>query len=1014
MSEAILKALMQLFALVSDIHDDSVITNRERNVVRIFLLRHLNNELASRYMKMYKDYLAMFNSDQITKGSIRDRKRISLNAMRILSVCEQINSELELKQKVYVFVKLTDYISHADRITETELDFLQTVAASFGIPSDEYTNITCLIMDPVPDKFSPGRLLVMGREEEAGNGIKKMHIENMHGQMLVLHVPLINGYLLRYKRQGFLYLNGQEIHDNETYFLDKGSSIRGEGIKPVFFSEIANIFSQSPPGTNVNLEARNISFSFRNSANGVHALNFSVKSGELTGIIGGSGVGKSTTLSVLNGTLKPHNGTILVNGYDLYNESDRNKLGGIIGFVPQDDLLIEELTVYQNLYYNARMCLSNLPPKKLDEAVEKIMADLDLTSARDLKVGNPLSKVISGGQRKRINIALELMREPAILFVDEPTSGLSSVDSEMVMNLLKDLTYKGKLVVINIHQPSSDIYKMFDKLMVIDRGGYQIFFGNPSEAIVYFRVQTNHANPDEDQCIKCGNVDTEQLLRMIEAKVVDEHGQATRTRRVTPAEWAERFRAFSANKESLPFPAKSDLPYSRYRIPGLFEQSVVFLLRDLRSKLADRQYLAISLLGPPLLALLLSYFTRSPGGSAYSFNENENLPAYIFMCVITSLFFGLMTSSEEIVSDRKILKRESFLNLSWFSYLNSKILIMFILSAIQTFLFVVIGNGVLEIRGMTFVYWFALFTTSCTGNIIGLNLSSAFRSVLTIYILIPFIIIPQLLFSGVLVRYDSLNIKQHEYVPFIGDLMIARWSFEAIATEQFRNNEYERKFFENDVVIANNTWNGILIDLLSNDLKECSVLLDASDYDAARLKFRRLKYHLEGLQKLSGVYVPVSLTDSLSEDKFSRSEANHLQQLLDSVKSVFMQNLKLTMKLNDKIVAGSGNLQDIYMRNVNKKLTSLMLGEEVLAKYFETSRKYIRNFRPGLMKATSGNGRAHFLSPVKTVGSMETGTFLFNMLIVWTSVVALYLILLFRLPERLSSAFEKVRLRKAE
>ena len=156
--------------------------------------------------------------------------------------------------------------------------------------------------------------------------------------------------------------------------------------------------------------------------------------------------------------------------------------------------LIEELTVFQNLYYNARMCLDNLPETELTEVVNKTLTELDLYEIRDLKVGNTLNKVISGGQRKRLNIALELIREPTILFVDEPTSGLSSVDSEIVMNLLKEQTYRGKLVIINIHQPGSDIYKMFDKIMIIDKGGYQIFYGNPSEAIVYFKTMASFAN----------------------------------------------------------------------------------------------------------------------------------------------------------------------------------------------------------------------------------------------------------------------------------------------------------------------------------------------------------------------------------------------------------------------------------------------------------------------------------------------------------------------------------------
>ena len=277
----------------------------------------------------------------------------------------------------------------------------------------------------------------------------------------------------------------------------------------------------------ISLDANDVSLRFKNSEYGIQNFNFHEESGNLVGILGGSGVGKTTLLNVLSGITKPQSGEVLINGYNLYSEEGKTHLKGVIGFVPQDDLLIEELTVYQNLYYNAKMCLDNLSEEKLVEVVNNTLTELDLDEIRDLKVGNSLNKVISGGQRKRLNIALELIREPTILFVDEPTSGLSSVDSEIVMNLLKEQTYRGKLVIINIHQPGSDIYKMFDKIMIIDKGGYQIFYGNPSEAIVYFKTKASYANANEDQCITCGNVNSDQLLQIIEAKVVNENGKHT-------------------------------------------------------------------------------------------------------------------------------------------------------------------------------------------------------------------------------------------------------------------------------------------------------------------------------------------------------------------------------------------------------------------------------------------------------------------------------------------------------
>lgn len=1026
MSEIILKALMQLFALISDIHDDTVITGREKEIVRIFLMRYLNNNQVVRYLSLFEEYLRLFNSERIIKDSIRDRKRTSLNAMRILEICEGINAELEQKQKVYVIVKLIDYVKLGGRVTENELDFLKTVASAFNIPDTEFNNIRCFIMEPDENICEGNKVLLIDNKKKPYNDFfKHLCKENLAGTVQFLVISSTNTYIMRYSGSEDLYLNGQNIHEGDTYIFDNGSSIRGSGIKAIHYSEVVSHLSLTTYQSDIYLQAIDVSFRFRKSKNGVHNLNFHGKSGELVGILGGSGVGKTTTLSILNGTLKPHNGKVLINGYDLYDDNEKVKLRGVIGFVPQDDLLIEELTVYQNLYYNAKMCLDDLTEERLAEVVERVLLDLDLYEARDLKVGNPLTKVISGGQRKRINIALELIREPTILFVDEPTSGLSSIDSEMVMNLLKDLTYKGKLVIVNIHQPSSDIYKMFDKIMIIDRGGYLVYSGNPTDAIIWFKSQTNHANPDEDQCVKCGNVDTEQILHIIESRVIDEHGKPTRIRKVSPEEWARRFKDKSINFIRKASFGKQPVAPNNYSIPGYTKQSVIFFIRDFLSKAADKQYLMISLLGPPLLAFLLAWFTKTPSGTDYIFSENENLPAYLFMCVITSIFFGLMASSEEIVRDRKILKRESFLNLSWFSYLNSKVMIMFLLSAIQTLSFVIIGNFILEIRGMTFTYWFVLFSTSCISNIIGLNLSSAFKSVITIYVLIPFIIIPQLLFSGVIVKFDKLHISRHsspEFVPIIGDLMIARWSFEALATEQFKNNEYEKLFFKYDVDASQNDWYAsYLIDNLKYNLWICDKYKDSVLYrDEVNNNFRKLNYHIDQLTSQADFNFHGSLNDILTFENFNADAEKEISASLDSLKRIFIQRMKDARAMKDSVIKafegkfGKELLAELYAGYENKRLKAIVLEEENLDKTYETNEMIIRKFQPGFMKAVSKNGRAHFYAPVKRIGDCDMDTYWFNILVIWFASLLLYIVLYFKLLEKFLSFLGRIRISRLE
>ena len=432
--------------------------------------------------------------------------------------------------------------------------------------------------------------------------------------------------------------------------------------------------------------------------------------------------------------------------------------------------------------------------------VNQILIDLELDDTKHLKVGNPLKKFISGGQRKRLNIALELIREPGVLFVDEPTSGLSSHDSEKVMLLLKEQALKGRLVIVNIHQPFSDIYKLFDQVMILDKGGYVIYMGNPIDAIVYFKTLSNYVNAEEGHCISCGNVMPEEILQIVEAREVDEYGKLTKERKVEPEEWHTVYKEKIESKQEIR-PREGKLPDIDFKVPRAFSQFRVFVIRNILSKLANRQYLLVNFLEAPLLALIIGYFTKyisdPSSGAAYLFRENVNLPVYLFMSVVVALFMGLMVSAEEIIRDRKILERESFLRLSWLSYIHSKIFVLFCISAIQTLSFVLVGNLILEIKGMFLSYWLILFTTSCLANLIGLNLSSGLNSVITIYIIIPFILVPQLLFSGFTVNYDKLHkiYRNPVYVPVIGDMMTSRWAYEALAVDQFKDNKFSRNFF---------------------------------------------------------------------------------------------------------------------------------------------------------------------------------------------------------------------------
>lgn len=1026
MSESILKALMRLFALVIDIDQEKVITDKEKSIVRSFLSRQLNSDMTEKYMDIFNEFLDLYHKDEIQRGSRKDRKRTSLTSVKILGICEQINKELEQKQKVYVIIQLIEFISLDKSVTEKENDFLESVASAFNIPAGEFLNIKDFITCPVKDIHDKSKILIINDNEEVPfEDVKFIHNKNLSGEIIFLHIPHTNTYILRYMGEDNLYLNCQNILPKVTYTFDRGASIRNSNIETVYYSDIAGKFSIISSDSKISIRVNNVVFKFKNSDNGIQNFSFYEESGHLVGIMGGSGVGKSTLLNVLNGNLKPMMGEVLINGYNLYDENEKKKLRGVIGYVPQDDLLIEELTVFQNLYYNARLCLNKFNEEKVVELVNNILDDLDLREIKDLKVGNPLNKVISGGQRKRVNIALELIREPSILFIDEPTSGLSSVDSEIVMNLLKEQTFKGKLIIVNIHQPSSDLYKMFDKVIILDKGGYQIYYGNPGDAVIYFKTASHHANADEDQCTKCGNVNPDQVLQIIEAKVLNENGKLTRTRKVSPKEWFEMFRE-KINPDTETRPKKEMIPRNYYSIPGLLGQMKIFFSRDLLTKLADIQYMIISLFEAPLLAMILGFFTKYIRGlperpDEYVFENNENLPAYLFMSVVVALFLGLIGSSEQIIKDRRILRRESFLNLSRFSYLNSKIVIMFLLSAIQSISYVLIGNLILDIKGMTLSYWLILFSTSCFANMMGLNISSGFNSVITIYILIPFLLIPQLLLGGIIVKFDKLHksLTSYEYVPLIGDLMASRWAYEALIVEQFKNNEYEKHFFFLDQEISNLGYNTDFINELRN------IVSDTELYIATNKNNDRVNENLKILNEHIGKFrtevpdIETNISGNIDVNYFEESKAAEIKKYLDQLDSYYYKQKSFAFSernaLNDELINQMGGDEAmVRFRNTyhNASLEDLATNKKEFKHIIRYDDKLIRKYEPVYMFPGSKVGRAHFYAPVKIIGNNTFDTLTFNVIVLWIMSILLYFTLYFDVIRKILSYFETVAIRK--
>ena len=1025
MSERILKALMQLFAIIARPESDII---ERLAVVKSFLEQQLNQELVRAYLEVFKEYLDIYQKRR-KRSSKRKKQLLSFNAVRVLKICTEINEELSQKQKYVLTILLLEFIksdSNDDgEISEQEIEFVDMVADTFYIPLEEFKKIKSFILNAFTDSdfFNKDVLVIDDRKTTKNKEIKHICAEALNGQICILHMTLSNMYIMRYFGESELYLSSQLVRQDKIYILTSGTSIRNSIIKSIYFSDIVSTFSADQTQTKIIFDVKNIEYQFKNGKVGLYPLNFSEESGKLIGIMGASGAGKSTLLNVLNGTYKPSKGEILINGINIHE--NKSNTDGLIGYVSQDDLLMEDLTVFENLYYNAKLCFANYSQQRVIRTVLKLLQTLGLYEIRKMTVGSPLNKKISGGQRKRLNIALELLREPSILFLDEPTSGLSSRDSENILDLLKELALKGKLVFVVIHQPSSDIFKMFDKLLILDTGGYLIFKGDPIDSIMYFKSRVHQADWNESVCHVCGNINVEQVFNIVESQVLDEYGNLTKTRKISPKEWYNFFEDYNDNdndnKKKIK-PSKK-LPDISFKIPNKIQQFFVFVKRDMLSKMSNTQYLVINLLESLLLAFLLSFIIKyynvdEENNLGYIFSENSNLPVYIFMSVIVALFIGLTVSAEEIIKDRKILKREVFLNLSRRSYLFSKIAILFSLSAFQALTFVLMGNFVMEIKAMYFEYWLVLFSTWAVANMLGLNISDAFKTPVTIYILIPFLIIPQIILSGIIVNFDKLNptISSPNSIPIYGEVMFSRWAYEALSVKQFKDNEYEKQFFWLDKKMSNaefkkNYWLRNLENKLQNCKRHLNDSLKRTKIESDLLVLRN-EIEKEFIKQPKLTFKSVN---KLTIDKFDNEVFTSTKKYFGILRKYYTKLYNKANTAKDKLITSSQNnkeKREIFIQRKkdyhNESLSDLVCNVNAVDRVIEYDGYLYQKNNPVFNDPESKFLKAHFYAPRKRFFNTYIDTFWVNIIVLWLIVIIFYFTLYFKLLKRSLDFFEEL------
>ena len=554
-----------------------------------------------------------------------------------------------------------------------------------------------------------------------------------------------------------VYVNGSKISkqnitpDDAVYIGSFLLKIDGAGNVSVFDTR-----------SKTRIDSVNITKEVKNRSGGgmiklLDNVSLSIKPNEFVGLLGPSGAGKSTFMDALNGMRPWSGGSVLINNLDLYEHLDSIKQS--IGYVPQDDIIHRELTVYRTLYYVAKLRLSrDVSRKEINQIIEEVMDVTGLTERRDVPINQ-----LSGGQRKRVSIAVELITKPSVIFLDEPTSGLDPATEEKIMKLFRQIAESGRTVILTTH--AMENVKLFDKIVLLMRGKLA-FYGKPEEAL-------KHLGADSFKDLY------DKLEEPIETRL-KQNGNSGRqeiTERVSE-DWRQKFTQTPHYQKNVYQPLKE---LGQLQSSGVQKQSRLGLFGSIRQWLTlsrrywevlfrDKSTLFILFAQAPIIALMV-YFVMG---------ENQPRDFAYFVLSLVAVWFGTSISAREIIRERPVYNRERMVNLGLIPYIFSKLFILGIIVGVQCLL-LFLPLKFLDITGLMpmpgqflgIPQFFVMLLTAGVGIALGLLISAVVKTSEMATSLVPLILIPQILFSGLVGVPSGFN-------RIVGLAMPATWAFDTM------------------------------------------------------------------------------------------------------------------------------------------------------------------------------------------------------------------------------------------
>lgn len=986
------------------------------NHQRISELRETLNKICSFYDNEYqttsfgdllkikeKQYLGLLLNDEDLLFISEAHTPILVKNGDLISSQEKLLIYITIQYWVFKY-KLTDVAIYKKLASPLNIsnDLINTIEFYFFTPekltiSKNFLFLNCNNQEE-EDQLE-GLWIEENKPEDLKNVFEKDVVNNtMYAALLIENE---NCFVVHCRQSNKQSVKNDTVYPDELFFVEPGDKIKINNIYEINYVELKRRLISYKFKNKIYLSAHETSFSYRNQK-GVSPFNFIGQTGELIGIMGNEGAGKSTILKILAGRIHPDKGHVSLNGYNL--KRNFYQLSGYIGYVPEEDLLYPELSVYENILIAAQLYTNLYGPVAPRIKVEELLKGLQLWHIKDVKVGKSSEKRILPGQRRLLNIALELVREPKILIIDNAISALSINDSTSVVHYLSKLSFQGRLIITTITQSNKSTFENFDKIFLISDNGVPFYFNDKDKVTEYFSKKIPSGLLRK---IETSEFVKPEVILEIFNQDIPRYFKDSVSNNLSYQNYLENSKQALKN-----IPQKKKLPKKKLYSPRLEKQYIIFSLRNFKTKLSRRKELTFSLLAAPIIACILSLILKNSDGSTYYFGKNPNIPSFFYLSIMVVFTLGLLQSSREVLRERFVLQREENLNLSMFSYYNSKITYLFIIIGFQTLFFTITSNLILEIKGMFIYHWPIYYSISATGILLGLAFSSThsqYESILNKTIPITFIIF--LLLGGGYIPLNNLGFTKGKSVPLISEFAVNKWAYESIMVNQFSKNPYQINFNDADQIISYGSFISYhLLPAIRENLDFIDENLSSNPDSTSRL-LSAIQHKFLFFENTENIF-PFEYTDSLTPESYSHDfyeDAVEYLSYLDyyfwqlysegiTKRTIIADSIKNTLNVDPDVlnVKHNNNAVSQLVRNTSARERIKFIGNT-----------YTQMTDPIFQPPENNYGRTLLFLPEKKFNNQIIPTYQFNVSVIWLFNFSIYILLITNVLDKFKKAINK-------